>query len=209
MEKASQYAEYVDGKTIAAVGRARPFKDQSGEIGRHNLVMVTSFDGKFVPEYYSRCNISVFNRGHARNMVHNPEASSRLALDWVLLRTAKFRPSGRFVSRLAGGVPYFGGLGNQIPIFLNDIVRFKPDRVTVYGTDLYLSGYDESRPGAGQQPDREAWRQTVWEHDQPRVRRYYQLMFELYGFLVPDSRLDTIIGMSDRAFLSALEEAWK
>jgi hypothetical protein len=201
------YAKYVEGKTISAVGRARPFADQSAEIGKSDLIMVTSSFGETVTEYYSRCNITVMNRHHARLLVQDPSIGSKMAVDWVLLRTPKFHPSGKFKSRVVGGPAYFEGAGNQIPIFLNDIVRFKPDSVYVYGTDLYLSGYDTTRP-SGNFYDLEKWKSSIIEHNQPKVRRYYQLMCELYPFIIPDERLDRILGMSDKKFWSELSDAW-
>jgi hypothetical protein len=202
-----KYAEYVDGKTIAAVARAKPDGDQSADIGSKDLIMVTSYFGETVPEYYSRCDITVLNRHHARMLVEDPSIGDKMSVDWVLLRTPKFHPSGNFQTRVVGGPAYFEGAGNQIPIFLNDIVRFSPAAVYVYGTDLYLSGYDLTRP-AGDIYDFEKTKANIIEHNQPRVRRYYQLMCELYPFIIPDARLDRILGMSDNEFLSELSDVW-
>jgi hypothetical protein len=202
-----EYAEYVNGKSIAAVGRARPFADQSAEVEAHDLVFVTSFKGAVVPEYHKRCDISVYNR-HAAYWLRQKKSRARLlGVDWFLFRTSRVAPPSGVNTRIVGGPAFFGGLGNQVPIFLNDVVRFYPSKVTVYGTDLYLSGYDTTRPD-GDVSDLEGWRASIIEHDQPRVRRYYQLMFELYPFLAADSRLDRILGMSDSQFWLELSEAW-
>jgi hypothetical protein len=201
------YAEYVDGKSIAAVGRAKPFGDQSKEVSGHDLIMVTGYRGEVVPEYYSSCNITVQNRFSAQKLRDTPGLAESLKVDWFLFRTPKFMPTGSFNTRVVGGPVYFNNLGNQIPIFLNDIVRFRPSKVTVYGTDFYLSGYDTSRPD-GDQADFDNWKNSIVEHDQPRVRRYCQLMCELYPFIVPDVRLDRILGMSDSEFWSELSDVW-
>ena len=203
----NRYGQYVDGKTIAAVGRAKPNGDQSVDIGSKDLIMVASYFGETVPEYYSRCDITVLNRHHARMLVEDPSIAERMKVDWVLLRTPKFSPSGEFKTRVVGGPAYFEGAGNQIPIFLNDIVKFSPASVNVYGTDLYLSGYDLTRP-AGDIYDFEETKANMIKHNQPKVRRYYQLMCELYPFIIPDVRLDRILGMSDNEFLSELSDVW-
>jgi hypothetical protein len=201
------YARYVDGKTISVVGRATPFKDQSAEIAEKDLICVTSYFGESVPEYYSRCEISVFSRYNAKQMRDDAEKSERLSLDWALLRTPKYMPTGKFKTRVVGGPAYFFNLGNQVPIFINDIVKFSPEKVTIYGTDLYLSGYDTTRP-QGDVGDFKKWKDSVVEHEQPKNRRYYQLMCELYPFIVPDERLDRILGMTDSNFWSELSDVW-
>ena len=202
-----EYAKYVNGKTIAVVGRARPFADQSDEVEAHDAVMITSYRGITVPKYHSRCDISVYNRDAASWLREKKSRARLLNVEWFLFRTARVEPPSGVKTRIVGGPAFFGGLGNQVPIFLNDIVRFSPSKVTIYGTDMYLSGYDLSRPD-GDVVDLAGWKASIVEHDQPRVRRYYQLMCELYPFIVPDVRLDRILGMSDKEFWTELSEAW-
>jgi hypothetical protein len=203
----SEYAEYVNGRSIAVVGRARPFADQSAEVEGHDLVAVTSYNGTAVPEYHSRCDISVYNRRAAAWLREKKSRARLLGVEWFLFRTGRVEPPSGVKTRIIGGPAFFGGLGNQIPVFLNDIVRFSPSRVSIYGTDLYLSGYDTTRPW-GNLGDFEAWKQGTIEHDQPKVRRYYQLMCELYPFIVPDVRLDRILGMTDSEFWAELNRVW-
>jgi hypothetical protein len=202
-----EYAKYVNGKTIAVIGRARPFADQSAEVEAHDLVTVMSHNGQMVSRYYRRCNISVFNRVAATWLREKKSRARLLGVEWFLFRTAKIEPPSGVKTRIIGGPAFFGGLGNQVPVFLNDIVRFNPAKVTLYGTDLYLSGYDKERPW-GNLGNFETWKRGTIEHEQPKVRRYYQLMFELYPFLAADSRLDRILGMDDKEFWSELSEAW-
>jgi len=202
-----EYARYVDGKSIAIIGRAKPFADQSAEVEAHDLVAITSYTGFVIPEYHARCNISIYNRHAARWLLEKKSRARLLNVDWFLFRTGKVPPPPSVKSRIIGGPAFFGGLGNQVPVILNDIVKFFPSKVSLYGTDLYLSGYDTERP-FGNVADFETWKAGTIEHDQPRVRRYYQLMCELYPFIAPDVRLDRILGMSDKEFWSKLSDAW-
>jgi hypothetical protein len=202
-----EYAEYVNGQTIAVVARARPFKDQSAEVEAHDRVFVTSYDGKVVQQYHRRCDISIYNRHAARWLREKKSRARLLGVEWFLFRTAKVPPPTNVKTRIIGGPAYFRGLGNQVPIFLNDIVRFNPAKVTIYGTDLFLSGYDTERP-AGDVYDFAQTKANMIEHDQPRNLRYYQLMCELYPFIVPDERLDRILGLTEAQFISELSEAW-
>jgi hypothetical protein len=202
-----EYAKYVNGMTVAIIGRAAPFADQSGEVEAHDRVAVTSFKGVTVPEYHRRCDISVYNRVAAKWLREKKSRAALLGPEWFLFRTPKVEPPRNVKSRIVGGPAFFGGLGNQVPIFLNDIVRFYPSKVSMYGIDMYLSGYDLERPDGGVYGF-ERTKQNMIEHDQPRVRRYYQLMCELYPFIVPDSRLDRILGLSDSEFIGELSDVW-
>jgi hypothetical protein len=135
------FGTYVEGRRIALVGPAKPYKDQSAEIEAHDLVYRIGFIKNIPPEYGTRTDIAFLN-GAASRTLHDDDMRDWFDVyddvPWLIMKNRRgYRRQGnyRHVDK-----PRKVRNGNQATLALHDLLQYAVASVTVFGVDLYSSG---------------------------------------------------------------------
>jgi hypothetical protein len=173
----SDFADYVNGKTIAVVGPAPAPYDQTAEVEAHDIVYRASYGftvpeedirlqsmadlgtdwyrpGVFIPGYGNRVDMAFYNAGATWQATRGELDQVLADLDWAVFKVdgvaASELTNVRHCNRPPCKVP---GTESQITAMLWDLTFFKPAKVTVFGADFYTGDlenwYDPAyvRPG--------------------------------------------------------------
>ena len=230
----AEFAELVNGKTIAVVGPAPAPYDQSAEVDAHDLVFRTSYGfragdrqyerddpalhapGQIVPGYGTRTDVSFYNSQGGR-MAHEGHLDECLAdLKFALWKDAKRGLPNRGLcgERVVYRPTERGHRGavinvNQITGILFDLAHFEPADVTVFGADFYAGPieqwYDPKYVHRENLRDKAAHIDSVRQHDQHAQRRVVRAVLEAKGWPTGDERFLKALHMGREEHEAILE----
>jgi hypothetical protein len=140
------------GRTVAIVGPAQPSADLATEIDSFDLVVRTNFFSTVDARAGSRTDISYYNnlrlgtRGaEIRNVA--PSLSWLIPIRSSVAKVREVVPEHPGVRAGHNGRKLFvEGHPLAMPCILNDVLRFRPGRVKLFGTDFYTApcAYDKA-----------------------------------------------------------------
>jgi hypothetical protein len=158
----SDFADYVNGKTIAIVGPAPAPYDQSDEVNAHDLVYRTSYgfsapadksirrssstdlgtnwyvSGVVPAGYGDRTDMAFYNVGAGIQAARGELDQVLADLDWAVFKIDVMPPSPVTNIRPCNRPPVAQpGTESQVTAMLWDLTFFKPAKVTVFGADFY------------------------------------------------------------------------
>jgi hypothetical protein len=191
-----EFAEYVDGRTIAVVGPAPSVGDQSAQVDAYDLVYRTSPQLGQASGYGDRCDLAYINStgsGHARDGRWD-DVFARY--DWVVTKRHTVLKTVRHRKAL---LPPHGN-ANQITGMLWDLAQYDPADVAVFGADFYTTTrpYDPGYHGGQQSADQHA--AGVRLHDQRLQRRNILNVLDRKGWPSGDLRFNLLLEASDEEF---------
>ena len=215
-----QFAEYVNGRTIAVVGPAPSPYDQSAEVDAHDIVIRCSYgfsaDGKnrardhdyvsgVLPSGYGdRADVSYYNSGATR-MAREGRLDAVLAdIEWALWKDSETPiPKRGLCHELRTRRPLRDGRlinVNQITGILFHLAHYDPADVTVYGADFYVSSpdawYDPSYRAAVHLREVAVHVKAHRQHDQETQRFVIRQVRAKKGWPSGDDRFLTALDMS-------------
>ena len=140
------FGTLIEGRTIARVGPAKPYRDQSAEIEAHDLVYRVGFINRIPPEYGTRTDIAFLNGAACRQLYADDMAEYFAVYDdvpWLVMKHRNgYRRQGHYkharpMKRVSNP--------NQATMALYDLLQYEPGpaSITVYGVDLYSAGPGE------------------------------------------------------------------
>jgi len=138
------FEAYVEGRSIAVIGPAPAVRDQRAEVDKHDVVY-RIFGHLTDSTYTDRADVVFFNGAQARTLYEPERAEARQIAEqapWWVFKQARTRHDHPDGSDRVAILPNVRN-ANAVTAILTDLCRWRPDRVTVYGADLYSGG-----PGA-------------------------------------------------------------
>lgn len=215
-----QFAEYVNGRTIAVVGPARASYDQSAEVDAHDVVIRTSYgfsaqaghrrryddyvSGVLPSGYGDRVDVSYYNSGATR-MAREGRLDAVLAdIDWALWKDSETPlPNRGLCHELRTRRPLLNGKLiniNQVTGILFHLAHYDPADVTVYGADFYVSSpdawYDPSYVAAVHLRDIAVHVKAHRQHNQETQRFVIRQVRAKKGWPSGDDRFLTALDMT-------------
>jgi hypothetical protein len=196
------YRELVEGKRVAAVGPAPAPYDQSAEVDAHDVVIRFGFDHWPWSGYGDRVDVVGLDGHHSGLFL-----AGRLPVTvpdgvWCVLKMA---PNVGWPRVHTADWPY-GGNPMQLTLILNDLRRFNPADVTVFGADFFTT------PGQAYQQDDWEFEAsltrdfmmlnlgktgTVHDHHPKQDIAHIRAIREEHGWPNGDARFMHVLGMSD------------
>jgi hypothetical protein len=207
------YRELIEGKRVAAVGPAPAPYDQSAEVDAHDVVIRFGFDHWPWAGYGDRVDVVGLDGHHSglflqgRLPVAVPEGAwcvLKMAPDvgWPRVHTADWQ---------------YGGNPLQLTLILNDLRRFGPADVTVFGANFYVEpfrAYAESDWEFGESSDPvtgRAWARyvlgqtnTAHDHYPKQDMARIRAIRDEFGWPNGDERFMRVLAMSDDEYDAAI-----
>jgi hypothetical protein len=209
---AETYRELIEGKRVAAVGPAPAPYDQSAEVDAHDVVIRFGFDHWPWPGYGERVDVVGLDGHHSglflQGRPHVPIPDGV----WCVLKMAPNVgwPRVHTADWQHGGNPF------QLTLMLNDLRRFNPADVTVFGANFYVEphrAYTESDYEFQQSADQvvgKEWAhfvlgktQTADDHHPKRDMALIRAIRAEFGWPNGDERFMNVLGMSDEEYDAA------
>lgn len=204
----TEFADYINGKSVALVGPAVAPYDQSVEVEAHDVVYRIGFRhdlGKPVPNYGERTDVVFYNAENSRKLALGLYDGFVTNIPWVMVkRDPKMIKRHRY--RVLD-LPF--SKANQAPIALNDLVKLGPSKISVFGVDLYLGGpstaYDKNY--LDRTPERDWW--GVQIHSPEDNHRFIRRLVRQHkDLIVGDERFRHVSRLSTQEYLRDLKKAW-
>jgi hypothetical protein len=210
-----EFAEFVEGKSVALVGPAVAPYNQSDEVEAHDLVYRISYRHDLDPPvagYGKRTDIVFYNNEASRKYMYGVYDSFIDEVEWVVLKTGKRPPGpGRDISKdntVVARVPF--AKANQLPTALFHLMKCNPAKVTVFGADLYLGG-----PKTAYDPNhlKRTAARDWWGINFHEPADQHHFMKDLWRrnreVIVGDDRFLEALGMSTPRYYRRLREVWR
>lgn len=203
-----RFADFVENKTVAIVGPALAPYDQSLEVDSHDVVYRIGFRhdlGKTVPGYGERIDAVFYNAENSRKMILGLYNDFIKDIPYVLLkRDPKVRTSKKYEVL---DLPFTKA--NQIPIALDNLLKWNPKKITVFGADIYLGGHETAydKNYLDRTRDRDWW--GVQIHDPQENHNFLRnLYLDNQEMIVGDERFVEACKLTPDQYWERLKEAW-
>jgi hypothetical protein len=202
------FADYILGKSVALVGPALAPYDQSAEVEAHDVVYRIGYRwdlGKPVPNYGERTDVVFYNAEASRKLALGLYDTFVKNIPWIMVKRDPRAAITHHYRVLE--LPF--KKANQVPIALNDLVKLRPSKITVFGVDLYLGGpstaYDKNYQD--RTPERNWWGvQIHTPEDQHKFVR--RLVRQHKDLIVGDERFMRAAKLTTPEYLRDLKKAW-
>lgn len=217
------YHKIITGKKVAIVGPAPISEEVGKEIDSHDSVVRFNYRGPIDQEegLYTgaKVDIAYQNGPNVRAYFKDeiPDYMDDVAVYNVEYITNSALANENECGKARNGgtrIKLYSGVMMAVPAALFDIVRYKPEKISLYGTNFYLSSNPYSKSYtthkglnryAKQNIDRLL--ELVGAHDLIAQKRFVKNLSRNNAIKL-DSKGDEVINMSDEEYMSELEKLY-
>ena len=222
----ADFADYLEGKSIAIIGPAPTEVFDGKEIDSHDIIVRLnySFEGKGTDQEHKglRTHISCFSGMHARNLMNEGNGILPREISWACFKTkgmARHVKEANTDKQVRDHItffrPKFHGLFNLMPTVVLDLALFNAKSIKIYHTDLMLTIHRQKgyNPESFNMPSKDIdgmknnFRRSSIFHDPIlQYRTFHQLWCNKK--ITGDARFVEVMEMGLDAFLSELEHVY-